>query len=189
MFATEKEAVTPNPTTHKNRTRSIFLLLKISVPNSKISPCCFWTCFCFYLPYRCRWFPILLSDIGPFTLTPPPPLFFFFFFWCTFVSYLLFGIPFSLRKQSLLLFFKFRFNFAELPGVFSTCFTCFCEFCLPGSLNLIFRGVGMSLGWQSVGPARRWRRFDSPVRQGTFLPESTLSADSLSVSVQHLCTR
>ena len=32
--------------------------------------------------------------------------------------------------------------------------------------------------WLSVGPSRRWRRFDSPVRQEIFLPESTLSADS-----------
>ena len=33
------------------------------------------------------------------------------------------------------------------------------------------------------GPSRRRRRFDSPVRQGIFLPESTFSADSLTVSL------
>ena len=35
----------------------------------------------------------------------------------------------------------------------------------------------------SVGPAHRWGRFDSPVRQGIFHPESTFSADSLTVSL------
>ena len=41
----------------------------------------------------------------------------------------------------------------------------------------------MQLSWQSIGPARHRRRFDSPERQGIFLPESTFNADSLTVSV------
>ena len=40
---------------------------------------------------------------------------------------------------------------------------------------------------QSIGPARCSRRFDSPVRQGIFLPESTFSAVSLTVSVTPPC--
>ena len=36
---------------------------------------------------------------------------------------------------------------------------------------------------QSIGPTRRRRRFNSPVRQGIFLLESTFSADSLTMSV------
>ena len=46
-------------------------------------------------------------------------------------------------------------------------------------------GVGMQLSWQSVGPALCRRRFDSPVQQRIFPPESTFSADSLTVSVHH----
>ena len=42
---------------------------------------------------------------------------------------------------------------------------------------------GCSIVWQSVGTARCWLRFDSPVRQGIFLPVSTFSAESLTVSV------
>ena len=45
--------------------------------------------------------------------------------------------------------------------------------------------VGMWLSWSSVGPARRWCRSDSLVQQGIFLPESTFSADSRTVSVHH----
>ena len=37
--------------------------------------------------------------------------------------------------------------------------------------------------WSSIGPASRRRMFDSLVRQGSFLPESTFNADSLTVSV------
>ena len=48
-------------------------------------------------------------------------------------------------------------------------------------------GDGMQLIWQSIGPARRRRRFDSPARQGTFLPEATFSRDSLTVSVHPPC--
>ena len=46
-------------------------------------------------------------------------------------------------------------------------------------------------GCSSVGRASdrpdRVGRFDSPVRQGIFLPEPTFSADSLTVSVQSPC--
>ena len=40
---------------------------------------------------------------------------------------------------------------------------------------------------QSIGPSRRWRRFDSPVRRGIFLPESTFSADSLTCVRTPMC--
>ena len=42
--------------------------------------------------------------------------------------------------------------------------------------------VGIYLSWWSIGPARRRRWFDSPLRQG-FFPESFFSVDSLTVSV------
>ena len=47
--------------------------------------------------------------------------------------------------------------------------------------------VGIQLSWQSIRVASCWCRFDSLVRQGNFLPESTFSADSLTVSVKTLC--
>ena len=43
--------------------------------------------------------------------------------------------------------------------------------------------VGMQLSWQSIRTARCQRRFDSLVRQGIFLLQSTFSADSLAVSI------
>ena len=76
---------------------------------------------------------------------------------------------------------------------------------LSGKVKLLFtiekfttaRGRECSSVGLSIGPARRRRRFDSPVWQGIFLLESTFSADSLTVSVHpvrnfmhlHLCTR
>ena len=42
-------------------------------------------------------------------------------------------------------------------------------------------GWGCSSVGSSIGPARCRCRFDSPVRQGIFLPESTFSADSYGV--------
>ena len=44
-------------------------------------------------------------------------------------------------------------------------------------------GRGCSSVGQSIGPSRRRGRFESPVREGIFLPESTFSADSLTVFV------
>ena len=44
----------------------------------------------------------------------------------------------------------------------------------------------ISVKWTSSS-AHRWCRFDSPVRQGIFLLESTVSADSLAVLVQPPC--
>ena len=44
---------------------------------------------------------------------------------------------------------------------------------------------GVAAGWRcssvclSIRPVRCWHRFNSPVRRGIFLPESTFSADSL----------
>ena len=60
---------------------------------------------------------------------------------------------------------------------------------LDGQYNKVIAGLEMvsvrwsgwgcsSVGW-SIGPSCCWRRFDSPVQQGIFLPESTFSADSL----------
>ena len=43
--------------------------------------------------------------------------------------------------------------------------------------------VGMEPSWQSMGPACSRCKFDSLVRERIFLPESTVSADSLTVSV------
>ena len=39
----------------------------------------------------------------------------------------------------------------------------------------------MYISWSSIGLACRWHRFDSTVWQGIFLPQSTFSADSLTV--------
>ena len=46
---------------------------------------------------------------------------------------------------------------------------------------------GVVAHWKSIGLARRCHRLDSPVRQGIFLPESTFSADFLTVSVHPPC--
>ena len=52
----------------------------------------------------------------------------------------------------------------------------FCSICLQPVIPLTtpffchVSEVGMQLSWQSIGPARRRRRFDFPVRQGIFSP-------------------
>ena len=45
-------------------------------------------------------------------------------------------------------------------------------------------GWGCSSVGYSIGPSRRWRRFDSPARQGIFLQESTFSEDLRNSRVQ-----
>ena len=49
-------------------------------------------------------------------------------------------------------------------------------------------GVGMWFNWYSIRLACCWRRFESLLWQGIFLPESTFSEDPLTVSV-HPCVQ
>ena len=60
---------------------------------------------------------------------------------------------------------------------FSTC-VCLCLFVSLPALTDVLRWP-RAVDMYSVGPVGSWLGFDSPVRQGILLPESTLSADSL----------
>ena len=82
------------------------------------------------------------------------------------------GLHWNMRKIFFLFYFIYLFVIIRLRLVWQT------------EDSLFQWGWGCS----SVGLAHSWRRFVSPVRQGIFLPESTFSADSLTVSL-HPCVQ
>ena len=51
------------------------------------------------------------------------------------------------------------------------------------SANVLENSCFCPACWRSIGPARRRRRFESPVQRGIFLPASTFGTDSLTVFV------
>ena len=62
---------------------------------------------------------------------------------------------------------------------------------MKNAIWILYYSWDSSAGKVSYWKARckqYWRGFESSVREGTFLPESTSSADSVTVSVQPSCT-